>query len=101
MNFGIKSNGSPFVLSDTDKGQHILIDGGTGTGKSVLLANMAAPLLAGDAGVCLIDPHGSLADEFIKLIPPQRHRDLVFLNMADLERPIGLPFITDIPEEKR
>jgi hypothetical protein len=101
MNIGTRSSGSPFTLSDEDQGQHAVLIGGTGTGKSVLLSNMAAPLLERGDGVCLIDPHGSLADNFLKLIPPHRHRDVVFLNMADLERPIGLPFITDIPPEKR
>ena len=101
MNIGQKQNGSPFFLPDSDQGQHVFIDGGTGTGKSVLLSNMAAPLLARGEGLCVIDPHGSLADDIIRLIPPRRHRDLVFLNMADLEHPIGLPFITDIPEDKR
>ena len=101
MNIGIRQNGSPFILSNADQGQHIFVAGGTGTGKSVLLANMAAPLLAAGEGVCVIDPHGSLAEDMIRLIPPSRHRDLVFLNMADLEHPIGLPFITGIPEDKR
>lgn len=101
MNIGQTLNGSPFSLSDADQGQHVFVDGGTGTGKSVLLSNMAAPLLERGDGVCLIDPHGSLADDIIRLIPRHRHRDLVFLNMADLEHPIGLPFITDIPEDKR
>lgn len=101
MNFGTLINGSHFSLSDKDQGQHAILIGGTGTGKSVLLSNMAAPLLKRGDGLCLIDPHGGLARDFVKLIPPERHRDLVFLNMGDLERPIGLPFITDIPEDKR
>lgn len=101
MNFGTLTNGSDFSLSDKDQGQHGVLIGGTGTGKSVLLSNMAAPLLKRGDGLCLIDPHGGLARDFIKLIPPQRHADLVFLNMGDPGRPIGLPFITDIPEDKR
>ena len=32
MNIGQKQNGSPFFLPDTDQGQHVFIDGGTGTG---------------------------------------------------------------------
>lgn len=70
-------------------------------GKSVLLANMMSDMLRGGTGLCLIDPHGTLASTALTLVPPHRHRQVVFLNMADLERPIGLSFMSDIPAEKR
>jgi hypothetical protein len=70
-------------------------------GKSVLLANMISDTLQADAGMCLIDPHGTLAQAALTLVPPRRHRQVVFLNMADLERPIGLSFVSEVPQEKR
>ena len=82
MNIGMRQNGSPFFLPDTDQGQHIFVDGGTGTGKSVLLSNMAAPLLARGEGLCVIDPHGSLADDII--------RQIGFEAPADLNAPLAV-----------
>ena len=98
---GTTGSGQELFLSDSDQGQHIDITGATGTGKSVLMQNLVAGTLQSDAGLCVIDPHGSLAETVLGLIPPHRHRQVVFLNMADLDRPIGLSFMSDIPEEKR
>ncbi len=84
---GTAPDGTELRLSDTDQGQHIHISGATGTGKSVLMANLMASQLRADAGICLIDPHGTLAETVLTLIPPHRHRQVVFLNMADLDRP--------------
>lgn len=98
---GTTARGEQLFLLDSDQGQHIDITGATGMGKSVLLQNLAAANLQSDAGLCVIDPHGSLAEAVLALVPPHRGRQVVFLNMADLERPIGLSFMSDIPEEKR
>ena len=89
------------LIAPEDWAQHITIVGGTGQGKSVLLANMISDTLQAEAGMCLIDPHGTLANTALTLIPPHRHRQVVFLNMADLERPVGLSFMSEVPEEKR
>ncbi len=52
----------PAVLPVLDEAPHAYITGGTGSGKSELLKNLALEYaLRDDAAVVLIDPHGSLA----------------------------------------
>lgn len=73
-----------------DRGRHFYIVGQTGTGKSVLLQEMIRQDIAAGEGVCLIDPHGDLAENVLSLIPPARLEDVIYFNPADLERPLGL-----------
>lgn len=52
--------------------------GGTGTGKSTLLANMAASDLAAGTGITVVDPHGGLYDELLSNhIPRYRKNDVI------------------------
>jgi hypothetical protein len=41
-------------------------------------------------GICVMDPHGELADDLISYIPQSRAKDLIYFNAADEEYPIGL-----------
>src|SRR5207245_1338356 len=38
----------------------------------------------------LVDPHRDLARAALGLVPPERAQDVVFLDLADEERPFGL-----------
>jgi len=51
----------PFGVRLDDRLLHLYIVGQTGTGKSTLLANLAAQDAKLGMGFCLIDPHGDLA----------------------------------------
>jgi hypothetical protein len=55
---------------------------------------------AGD-GVGLIDPHGDLAEELLNHIPPKRADHLVYFNPGDLEFPIGLNVLANVPPDDR
>ncbi len=50
-----------FGIAQRDRLLHMYIIGQTGTGKSTLIANMAAEDAKLGTGFCLIDPHGDLA----------------------------------------
>jgi hypothetical protein len=51
-------------------------------------------------GVTLIDPHGHLAEAVLEHIPPSRLDDVCYLNVADIERPIGFNILeTTLPPE--
>ena len=41
-------------------------------------------------GVLVIDPHGDLARALLGLVPRHRQADVVSLDLADAERPVGL-----------
>lgn len=52
----------PFVIAGADRLQHLFIAGQTGTGKSTLLLNLMLQDARLGTGLCLIDPHGDLAE---------------------------------------
>src|SRR3954451_25456091 len=83
------TNGNNFDLSDDARARHLHVVGQTGTGKSTLLENMIAADLAAGHGVGVIDPHGSLAEAVLRLVPPSRFHQVRYLNPAD---PMPVPF---------
>lgn len=72
-------------LSLDDRRRHLYVVGKTGMGKSTLLQNMLAADLAADRGVCLVDPHGDLADAVAGLVPKHRTNDVVLFDAASRE----------------
>lgn len=59
---GKTKRGKTVSLTPLDRSTHLHVLGGSGFGKSTLLENMLrADVMAGH-GLCLIDPHGTLAD---------------------------------------
>ncbi|MBS1731878.1 MAG: type IV secretion system DNA-binding domain-containing protein [Bacteroidetes bacterium] len=79
----------PFGIKDKDRCGHIYCIGKTGVGKSTLLLNMAISDIDRGNGLCIIDPHGDLAETILNYIPPERLEDVIYFNPADLEYPIG------------
>lgn len=72
----------PCHFDTSDLTRHIHVLGKTGMGKSTLLRSLMAGLMD-VGGFCLLDPHGDLAEWVLKVIPPHRLDDVVFLNAAD------------------
>ena len=79
----------------------ILVTGPTGSGKTTLLRNLIIQHIALGHGVGLIDPHGDLAEEILQHIPPRRADHLVYFNPSDLEFPIGLNVLANVPRDER
>ncbi|MBI1755138.1 type IV secretion system DNA-binding domain-containing protein [Candidatus Azambacteria bacterium] len=77
-------------ISKEDRRRHLYIVGQTGTGKSVSLQNMIGQDIDNGEGVCLIDPHGDVAESVLARVPKHRADDVIVFNPADLERPMGL-----------
>jgi len=91
----------PFGISAGDQRQHLYIIGKTGSGKTTLLRNLIIQHVAYGHGVGLIDPHGDLAEELLNHIPPWRADHLVYFNPGDLEFPIGLNVLANVPPDDR
>jgi len=91
----------PFGISARDSRQHVYVIGKTGSGKTTLLRNLILQHIALGHGVGLIDPHGDLAEELLHHIPPWRADHLVYFNPGDLEFPIGLNLLADVPPDER
>jgi len=91
----------PFGLLPADRRQHVYCVGKSGTGKTTLLRNLILQDIEHGHGVGVIDPHGDLAEDILDQIPPWRTDDVVYFNPADLEYPIGLNLLQNVPAERR
>jgi len=86
-----------------DRRRHSYIIGKSGTGKSVLLANMAIQDIQNGEGVCVIDPHGDLISDILDRLPPERAEDVIIFSPGDRERPLALNLLEydpKYPEQK-
>lgn len=91
----------PFGIAAADQRQHLYVIGKTGVGKTTLLKNLIVQHLARGDGVGLIDPHGDLAEELLNHIPPSRADHLCYFNPGDLDFPIGLNLLANVPPDER
>lgn len=98
---GWSSGNHPFGIQPEDARQHIYIIGKTGSGKTTLLRNMIIQHIYQGHGLALLDPHGDLAEELLEHYPPSRADDLVYFNPGDLEFPIGLNLLANVPPDER
>ena len=87
------------MLDPEERRRHVYVVGQTGTGKSTLLASLIAQDLAAGEGLALLDPHGDLAEAVLLRVPRRRTNDLVYINPADTERPIGFNPLWGVPQE--
>ena len=84
-----RSTNQRFGIKDKDRLAHIFCIGKTGVGKSTLLTNMALSDIEKGKGLCVIDPHGDVAETLVKNIPLHRKQDLIYFNPSDLQEPIA------------
>lgn len=78
-----------FGIKRIDRRRHLYVVGKTGSGKSKLLELLLISDLLSGAGCGLLDPHGDLAEEVLKFVPRERIKDVVYINPADRDYPIG------------
>ncbi len=91
----------PFGLFRADRRQHTYIIGKTGSGKSTLLRNLILQDIEAGEGVGLIDPHGDLALELLEHIPPWRTDHVVYFDPSDVNFPMGLNLLAEVPADRR
>lgn len=95
---GIKK---PIRLGTNDRRRHTYIIGQTGTGKSVLLENIAYQDMMDGRGFAFVDPHGDSVEKLLGKVPKERVEDVIYFNPSDMENPIGLNmFEFDHPDQK-
>jgi len=82
-------NPIPFYIKDKDRLYHMYAIGKTGVGKSTLLENMAISDIQKGKGLCLIDPHGDIAEDILHYIPEDRIKDVVYFNPSDITHSNG------------
>lgn len=84
-------------LSKDERARHMYVIGATGTGKSTMLLSMINQDLKKGNGVCVIDPHGDLAETVINCVPKNRINDLIYFNPFDIKYPIGVNLLELTP----
>ncbi len=89
-------------LTPEQRVRHTHIIGSNGTGKSSLLLNMIRQDIENHDGVAVLDPHGDLIDQILGCIPADRINDVVLVDLADEEFPVGFNLLEAQSEtEKR
>ena len=78
-----------FGIRECDRFGHIYAIGKTGVGKSTLLLNMAIADIKQGNGLCVIDPHGDIAELILNYIPKDRISDVIYFNPTDFAHPIA------------
>lgn len=88
-------------LSTNDRRRHTYIIGQTGTGKSVLLENIAYQDMMEGRGFAFVDPHGDSVESLLSKVPKERVEDVIYFNPGDMTNPVGLNmFEFDTPDQK-
>lgn len=94
---------TPVYLETEDRLRHLYVIGQTGTGKTGLLKSMIIQDIKRGDGCCFIDPHGTDILDILASVPPERYKDVIYFDPADLSRPFALNFLEyDLarPEQK-
>ncbi len=92
---------TPIYMGREDRRRHTYILGRTGSGKSVLLSNMAIQDIKNGEGLCVIDPHGDLIQDILVNVPKERAEDVILFEPFDMERPLGLNMLEVDSEEQK
>jgi hypothetical protein len=94
---------TPIYLSPEDRLRHLYVIGQTGTGKTGLMKSMIIQDIKNGDGCCFIDPHGNDILDILAAVPPERYKDVIYFDPADLSRPFSLNFLEydmSRPEQK-
>lgn len=88
----------PVAFSTEALRRNLFIIGKTQHGKSTLMEHIAAAWMRDPArSVLVVDPHGDLARRVIGLVPPERATDVVYIDLSDETRSVGLNLL-DVSE---
>jgi len=85
-----------FGIKTDDRRRHMYLIGKTGMGKSTVLENMIVDDIRAGRGVAVVDPHGDLAEKIMLFIPPERVKDVIYFNPADMEYPIAFNVVEQV-----
>ena len=91
----------PVFMTEDDRRRHTYIIGKTGVGKSELLKQMILQDINDGKGLAVIDPHGDLVEDILKLIPSNRAEDVILFDPSDTEMPLGLNMLEAQTEQEK
>jgi hypothetical protein len=77
----------PVIVSNEVLGRHGTIFGATGMGKSSLILSLAHQVFQSGDGATFLDPAGDLSRDLIRQVPPERVKDVLYIDVADQRFP--------------
>jgi len=78
-----------FGIKRADRLAHTYLIGKMGAGKSTLIANLGHQDLLHREGFALLDPHGDLTGQVLRLVAEERKADLIYFNVPDTAHPLA------------
>lgn len=90
-----------FGIKRFDRRRHLYVVGKSGSGKSCLLQLLVRNDIEKGFGCAVIDPHGDLIDDIIKLIPKHRIKDIVIFDPSDVNFPASFNPMDPVRPELR
>jgi hypothetical protein len=98
---GLDSGGKPVSLTLEERLWQIAVLGKTGMGKSTLLRSLIHQDIARGDGLLLVDPHGTLAEDCLALVPPHRRNHVCFFDLSEGDYPVAFNPLADVHPDDR
>src|SRR6266699_2143012 len=86
--------GQRVTIHKSSRLQGLAIIGLQGTGKTVVLKHLANQDGIQGIGFCLLDPHGDFTDDVVSVLPADREKDVISLDLTDYRYPFGINLFT-------
>lgn len=89
----------PLALRRADLLHHLYLLGPTGSGKSTEIENLAIQAAGLGDGMFVIDPKADLCEEIMARLPEKRVPDVIALNPAATDQPVGFNILQSARDE--
>jgi hypothetical protein len=89
----------PFGIYYEDRRRHLYTVGKSGSGKSKLLELLIQNDIMSGKGVGVLDPHGDLIDNILRMIPQERIDDVIYFDPGDIQYPIAFNPMENVGDE--
>jgi hypothetical protein len=91
----------PVFIEREDRRRHTYIIGKTGTGKTEFLKTMIMQDINNGEGLAVIDPHGDLIEDVLRMMPPSRAEEVILFDPSDTDRPMGFNMLDAQTEQQK
>ena len=89
----------PFGIKRFDRRRHLYTVGKSGSGKSCMMQLLVQNDINNGFGCAVLDPHGDLIDDILRLVPQHRTKDVVIFDPSDINFPPSFnPMLSFKPE---
>ena len=88
-----------FGIKSEDRRRHLYVVGKSGTGKSKLLELLIQADIRSGRGIGVLDPHGDLVDNILRMVPENRIKDVILFDPSDTDFPIAFNPLEKVDEK--